>query len=360
MNSKSHRKFHIGIVGAGSIVKSRHLPNLLKIHDVELTAVSNSTYESSERFCQEHLPQATPIKNWVDLVSLPDLDIVWIGTHPYMHSSITISALEAGKHVFCQARMSMNVHDAREMLAAAQRYPHLVTMLCPPPMGMTGDLVMKKLLAEGAIGTPHSLRLHSLNAGYSDPEAPPHWRQRSELSGFNVLSFGIYVEVLQRWLGPIQEVRARGHVVHPVRHGYEVRIPDFLQILATFESGLEGELSFSGVAPHAPGDRVEIYGTTGTLVYDFSQDRILMGGLDDSELEEVEIPDDLRQDWRVEEDFINAVKSHGGVRPSPSFEEGVAYMHVVHAVADSVRSGDPVKTSDAGQLFGASEEDSGW
>jgi predicted dehydrogenase len=37
----------------------------------------------------------------------------------------------------------------------------------------------------------------------------------------------------------------------------------------------------------------------------------------------------------VENDFIAAVKSKGGVRPRPSFEDGVRYMRVVQAVADS-------------------------
>jgi predicted dehydrogenase len=40
-------------------------------------------------------------------------------------------------------------------------------------------------------------------------------------------------------------------------------------------------------------------------------------------------------DWRVEDDFINAVKSKGRVRPRPNFEDGVRYMRVVQAVADS-------------------------
>src|SRR5579885_1760760 len=89
---KNNHKLRIGIVGAGNIVRSRHLPALKKRPDVEIVAVSNSTYESSERFCREHAPDAMPIKNWPDLVASPDIDIVWIGTAPYMHSAVTISA----------------------------------------------------------------------------------------------------------------------------------------------------------------------------------------------------------------------------------------------------------------------------
>ena len=81
-------------------MRTRHLPALKKNPGVEIVAVSNSTYESSERFCRDELPQATPMRNWADLLAVPDLDIIWIGTPPYMHSAVTISALEAGKHVF--------------------------------------------------------------------------------------------------------------------------------------------------------------------------------------------------------------------------------------------------------------------
>ena len=49
---KNNHKLRIGIVGAGSIVRTRHLPALKNNPDVEIVAVSNSTYESSERFCR--------------------------------------------------------------------------------------------------------------------------------------------------------------------------------------------------------------------------------------------------------------------------------------------------------------------
>src|SRR4051794_40266303 len=200
MARTNNHKLRVGIVGAGGIVRTRHLPALKQHPEVEIIAVSNSSYESAEKFCQENLPQATPMRNWADLLAIDDLDIIWIGTPPYMHSAVTVSALEAGKHVFCQARMSMDRAEAEEMLTASKRYPELVTMLCPPPFGLKGDLLIKKLLAENYIGRPHHVRLQSLNSNFLDPEASAHWRQRIEISGLNVLTLGIYIEVLHRWL----------------------------------------------------------------------------------------------------------------------------------------------------------------
>jgi len=295
MTQKNNHKLRIGIVGAGGIVRTRHLPALKKNPDVEIVAVSNSTYESSEKFCRNELPQATPMRNWADLLAVPDLDIIWIGTPPYMHSAVTISALEAGKHVFCQARMAMDLAEAREMLAASKRYPELVTMLCPPPYGMRADLLVKKLLAENYLGRPHHVRL------------------QSDITG----------------------VFARGKIVHPIRQGYEVIIPDVLNVLCSFENGAEGVLEFSGVNAFAPGDRCEIYGHRGTLVYDFATDIVQIGKVGDKEMRVADLPPDLATEWHVEDDFIGAVKSKGRVRPHPDFEDGVRYMRVVQAVADS-------------------------
>ena len=335
MTQKHNQRLRIGIVGGGGIVRTRHLPALRRHSDVEIVAVSNSTYESAEKFCEEELPHATPMRNWADLLALPDLDIIWIGTPPYMHSAVTVSALEAGKHVFCQARMSMDLAEALEMLAASKRFPELVTMLCPPPYGMRCDLLVKKLLAEKHIGHPHHVRLQSLNSNFFDPEAPAHWRQRIEISGLNVLTLGIYIEVLHRWLGNIVGVFARGKVVHPVRQGYEVIVPDLLNVLCAFENGAEGVLEFSGIDAFASSDRVEIYGDGGTLTYDFGSDTVQAGQVGDKGLHTIEPPADLITEWRVEDDFLAAVKSRGRVRPHPTFEDGVRYMRVVQAVADS-------------------------
>src|SRR2546430_1378565 len=93
--AQKNSKLRMGIVGAGNIVKTRHLPALKKNPEVDIVAVSNSTYESSEKFCNEECKGAVPMANWADLLALPDLDIIWIGTPPYMHSAVTISALEA-------------------------------------------------------------------------------------------------------------------------------------------------------------------------------------------------------------------------------------------------------------------------
>jgi predicted dehydrogenase len=94
-------------------------------------------------------------------------------------------------------------------------------------------------------------------------------------------------------------------------------------------------LEFSGIAALAPVNRLEVFGKRGTFTYDFDSDAIHAGLAGDRALHAVELPPELEGEWRVEDDFIAAVKSRSRARPHPDFEDGVRYMRVVQAVADS-------------------------
>jgi predicted dehydrogenase len=340
MNRPTARKLRVGIVGAGGIVRQRHLPGLQALPQVEVVAVCNSRRETAREVAREfHIPDV--MDDWAELIDRPDLDIIWIGTPPVLHAPITVSALEAGKHVFCQARMAMNLREGREMLAAAQARPQLVTMLCPPPHGMRGGLFFEKLLRDGYVGEPWHFRLTALNGQFADPLAPAHWRQRTELSGLNVLSVGIYAEVLERWLGSPRRLHAQMKVSVPKRHGYVVHVPDVVQVIGQWANGLAGSLEWSGVAQFAPDETLTIYGRDGTLVHDFTHDRIFGARRGDAALKELAVPPELESSWTVERDFIEAVL--GGGHPEPSFETGVKYMEFTEALNLSARGGHAVE-----------------
>lgn len=330
------RELRIGIVGAGGIVKQRHLPGLRDLPGIKITAVANASLESATRFCAEYAPEAKPYARWEEVVDNAAVDIVWVGATPYMHHDVADYGLHCGKHVFCQARMASTLAEAQGMWEAAISYPELVAAICPAPHGMKGGEVMKKLLADGAIGVPHQALLHSFNAGWLDPQSPIHWRQQMDISGIQILTLGIYVEVLHRWLGQINEVAARGNVVIPQRPGGSVDVPDFVHVLARFRSGLEATLLFSGVAAHAPGDKLWIFGSEGTLTYDFSTDEIQLGKRGETAMETIPIPSGMAGSWTVERDFIAAVRDPAAPRPKPDFTEGLCYMRVVDAISRSL------------------------
>src|SRR5436305_8998150 len=128
------------------MLKSRHRPGLRKLPDVRAVAVCNRSRESGEAVAREwDIPEV--LTDWRALVAREDLDAVFIGTWPYTHAEMRIRALEAGKHVFCQARMARTAAEARSMLRAAEAHPDRVAMLCPPPNGMRGDRLIRKLVS---------------------------------------------------------------------------------------------------------------------------------------------------------------------------------------------------------------------
>jgi predicted dehydrogenase len=88
---------------------------------------------------------------------------------------------------------------------------------------------------------------------------------------------------------------------------------------------------FSGVAAHAPTDKLWIFGSEGTLSYDFDTDDLQLGKRG-GKLESLPIPTEMQRSWTVERDFIAAVRDPASPRPRPDFNEGMNYMRVVHAV----------------------------
>ena len=341
MSSKNtSKKLRVGIVGAGGIVRQRHLPGLQALPNVQVVAVCNSRPLMAQQVAKEfHIPDVH--SDWAEMIDRRDLDIIWIGAPPVLHAPITISALEAGKHVFCQARMAMNLREGREMLAAAQARPQLVTMLCPPPHGMKGGKFFQKLLHDGYAGELYHFRLVADRDTFSDPLAPLHWRQRTELSGINMLTVGIYAEVLEKWIGVPRRIHAQMKVSVPKREGYVVHIPDVVQVFGQWPNGLAGSLEWSGVAQFPPDETLTLHGRDGTLVYNFTKDEVLGARRGEKELRALAIPPELETAWTVEKDFIDAVIQGG--HPEPSFETGVQYLEFTEAVQLSARGGHAVE-----------------
>ena len=331
----TNKHLKVGIIGAGDIVKYRHAPGLAKIDDLSIVSVCNSSITSAQKFANEWARDAKICENPEDII-YSDCDIVWIGTPPYMHCELTCSALAAGKHVFCQSRMAMNVEEAELMLKTAKKYPKLVTALCPPPMGLNVDQFMKSLLSESVIGRPHQIILHSSSKNYLDPSIPAHWRQKSEISGINILRLGIYIEILHRWFVKITTVYAEENTITPIRNGYSINIPDTVNLLCKFENGLHSIFYLTGVAAHPKGDMLEIFGDKGTIEYIFKPERLMIGTMNDRSLKTVSIPTHLTKEWTVERDFIAAVRAPMLSSPQPDFQEGLAYMRVLQAAHKSI------------------------
>ena len=338
-------KIRIGIIGAGGIFRSRHFPGLAKLDDAEVVAICNRSEESGRKIAAEF---ELPVEVMIDpqaLLSRADIDAVMIGTWPYRHCPFVLASLAAGKHTFVQARMAMNLREAKAMYAKAEE-TELVAQICPSPMVMKGDRFVQRLIREGYLGEIYHVYGRSFSGSNCDPEDPLHWRQIERYSGFNVLNMGILIEDLHRWFGPMKTVSAQAETFikeRPLANGEgtgAVERPDAVHVMGEMESGAQAAFLFSSVARFGMDPQLEAYGSEGTLIYKIDTDTILGGKAGDDGLSEIPIPEDEVREWTVEEDFINAIK--GGPQPDTSFAAGVKYMEFTEAVCRSVEQGKTV------------------
>ncbi len=327
----------VGIVGAGANTVQRHIPGLRAMEGVEIVAVCNRSRDSSERVAEaQAIPEVS--ENWRSLVAHPGVDAVLIGTWPYMHHSVTLAAIAAGKHVLCEARMAMNAGEAHEMLAAARLRPDLVTQIVPSPLSFEVDATISRLLSTGFVGRLLTVDVEARSGDFPDPGAPLHWRQDFDLSGFNIMSLGIWYESVMRWVGEAAEVFATGSVSVPQRTDpagrlRAVRIPDHVDVLARLVSGAQARFQISECTGPASA-RATLAGTEGILR--FERGRLFGARRGGAALEPLDVPPTEVGRWRVEEEFVNSIRGLEQVKLT-DFATGVKYMEFTEAVWRSMQ-----------------------
>ena len=206
---------------------------------------------------------------------------------------------------------------------------------------------MRSLIDDGFIGDLRELHVQSLTSDLADPETPMGWRQMTRYSGFNMLTLGILYETVLRWVAPANRVLAYASKIIPQRLDPElgkvarVGTPDSVHVLTTQEDGSSGVYRLSAVLWHEQAMSAALYGSEGTLIYDFLRDEIRGARRTDEALNVLPIPDELRGGWRVEDDFMASIR---GERPvtHTDFATGVRYMQFTEAVARSSRHQVPV------------------
>ncbi len=332
----------VGIVGAGRNTKRVHIPNLQAIGGVEISAVCNRSVESGSAVADAFgIPQVHT--DWLHLVASDEVDAVVVGTWPDLHAAVTIAALQAGKHVLTEARMARTATEARRMLEASRLRSDLVAQVVPSPVTLRVDEAVRSMIEDGAVGSVLVVNADWRTDDFIDPAAPLHWRMDQRRSGNNIMSLGIVYESLMRWVGTARSLTAVGSVFIEERlnpeTGRSVRIelPDHLDVVASLESGAQCHYQFSSVTGLAPEPSFWIHGSDGTIVYRPLSDLLLHGDRGDG-LQPVTVPAELEGGWRVEEDFVAAIRGEADVTRT-TFEDGVRYMEFVDAVDISLREG---------------------
>jgi predicted dehydrogenase len=212
------------------------------------------------------------------------------------------------------------------------------------------DATVQALLAEGFLGEVLAVELQSSPGRFVEPDAPLHWRHDASLSGHNILNMGIWYEAMMRWLGPAQRVTSMTKVAVPRRKdatgtAHEVAVPDHVDILAQLRRGAVAHLRFSSVTALAPASEAWIYGSEGTLRLEGDALRLTGARRGESALREIPVPPKTRIGWRVEEEFVNAIRSREKIART-TFEDGVRYMEFTDAVTRSAATGQTVDVKD--------------
>jgi len=315
----------IGLVGAGGNTRAKHIPGFKAIDDVEIVAVANRSLASSQAACDEH-GIARACAHWREVVADPEVDAICIGTWPDGHAPITIAALEAGKHVLCEARMARTYADAVAMDAVLRARPELVGQIVPAPFTLEHDETIRRLLAEGAIGRLVGVEFRQGLGPCQDPA----------ISGINCMTLGIQYESLLRWVGPARRVAARGQVVTAHRRDGEahraMHVYDHLEVLGELVGGGSLAMRISMVAASEPGDGFRLIGSDGSLALRGGELTVQRGG-DDPETIPAAHPG-----WRVEADFVASIRDGTPVRLT-DFATGLHYMAFSEAVQRAAASG---------------------
>jgi predicted dehydrogenase len=234
--------------------------------------------------------------------------------------------------------MAMNLTEAEAMLEASQAHPELITQVVPSPFSLHWDRMLKRVLDEGTVG---DLLLVDVNAGASfiDTEKPISWREQRKFSGLNAMGLGIMYEALARWVGHAKtvEAHARIFVDHRKNEAGEeelIEIPDHVDVLGELESGASYHLQCSRITGANPsaGDIV-FYGSTGTLVLNLGKNTCILHRPDGS-TESLTPNAEEQESWRVEAEFIGAIRGEEEIRLT-SFKEGVRYMAFTQRVMES-------------------------
>lgn len=324
----------VGVIGAGGNTRLHHIPKLQAIPGVEVVAVANRSRASGQRVADE-FGIAEVCDHWGEIIGDGSLDAVVIGTWPNMHARLTVAALEAGKHVLCEARMARDVAEARAMARVAHARPELVCQIVPSPFTLRQDAAISRVLSEGLIGDLVQVEV-SARSGQAGPAAPITWRQSREISGVNIMAMGIWYEALMRWVGEATRVSAFARTVVARRPDDDgilrtVDVPDHLDLIGELACDAQLRMVLSQATASADPDGAKLYGTAGTLHLTGDTLSITRPG---AEPEAVPVAEDAAG-WRVEEEFVGAIRGTEPVRHT-TVDDALRYMLFTEAVHRSI------------------------
>ena len=138
--------------------------------------------------------------DWKKLIAREDIDVIDITAPSNYHKEIAIAAAEAGKHIFCEKPLALNLEDARAIHDAVEKHgiKHQIGFnyrFCP------ALCLAKKMIDEGRLGKLFHFRGMFLQDWIIDPDFPKVWRLDKKVAGSGSLGdLGAHVIDTARFL----------------------------------------------------------------------------------------------------------------------------------------------------------------
>lgn len=335
------KKVKVGIAGLGRLGKV-HAGNLaFKIPNAELTAAC-SIMPAELTYAQEELGVKEVYSDYREMLAKADIDAVAIITTSGEHCWQIEAALDAGKHVFSDKPLGVNVEECKIAEKAVERHPELVFFLGFMRRFDPSYAYAKKKIEEGAIGTPYMVKATGI-----DPEAMVDGAIK-----FAATSGGIFIDMaihdidLMRWfLGsdPVEVYATGSTFKHPE---FKAAGDDETGVaMYKCENGAVGFVHVGRTAPHGYHVETEIVGTEGSIrVSPVPAKNLCMLYNNQGVVQECVsgFPERFAESYRLEmEEFINSVQNN--TKPEVTVYDGTKSTQIGFATTEAYRQGGIVK-----------------
>ncbi len=255
-------RLRIGIAGLGRMGR-RHADNLARrVPRAELIAAC-SPLEDELSWAQQDLGVASLYADYCELLADTRLDAVFLVTPTSLHAEQIVQALQAGKHVFCEKPLSLDLADCHRVADVAAEHPRLKVMI---GYGRRFDPSYRDAydkVRAGMIGKPFLVR--SQNLDMNDPSG--FFVRFAPTSGGIFLDCTVHDIDLARWLlGNPEPIRVFATGVVAVHEGLR-EFGDVDNGVATCEFA-DGQMACffaSRTMAHGHETSTEIFGTLGRL-----------------------------------------------------------------------------------------------
>nr|WSX75207.1 Gfo/Idh/MocA family oxidoreductase [Streptomyces sp. NBC_00899] len=257
----------VGVVGLGAISRA-YLSTFAAMPQVEVTALADLDHARAAAAAAE-VPgaRAVPV---AELMAAPDVDLVLNLTIPAAHAEVAAAALAAGKHVYGEKPLALDVAQADKVLADAGG----LRIGCAPDTVLgTGTQTARQAIAGGLIGTPVAANAAFVSPGHESWHPDPEFYYRP--GGGPLLDMGpYYLSALVHLLGPVRRVvgtASRSRTTRTIGSGpragtvFDVEVDTHVAGILVHASGALTTLvtSFDVVASAQP--RIEVHGSEGSL-----------------------------------------------------------------------------------------------